>query len=163
MIGYNFGDEVGGKEAISTDPARLRNPTGAALGTRSGRSPHRDWEVSRRMSYYPDYYNRPRKTLAEHEKTWSRTKAVAWDDKWQALSVEARRAYLTEIKAPTREGSINQPSIVADRVEPAIVEELTAAKFIKVEPAKGKSRPRSWRARPRTTSRPDFAPLIDTT
>jgi hypothetical protein len=90
------------------------------------------------MSYYNRYYNQPREPQAEHEKSWNRTKALAWDEKWQALSIPARRAYLFDIKAPTREGSYTQPSILIDKVPAAIVEELTSAGFVKVEPGKGK-------------------------
>jgi len=90
------------------------------------------------MSYYGNYYNRPRDSRAAHEKIWSRTKAIAWDEKWRALSTEARQAYLTEIKAPTREGSTTQPSILADRIKPAILDELTAAGFVKIEPPQGR-------------------------
>jgi Helicase conserved C-terminal domain len=91
------------------------------------------------MSYYNRYYNQPRDRNAEHEKSWDRTKALAWDDKWQALSVPARRAYLLDIKAPTREGSSTQPSIPVDRIPPEIIEELTSAGFVKVETSKKKA------------------------
>ena len=44
------------------------------------------------MSYYNRYYDKPRDPRADHEKSWNRTKALAWDDKWQGLSIPARRA-----------------------------------------------------------------------
>ena len=90
------------------------------------------------MSYYGRYYDKPREPRADHEKAWLRAKATAWDEKWQALSAEARRAYLVDIKAPTKEGSYTQSSILADKVRPEIANELAAAGFIEIEDGKGK-------------------------
>ena len=90
------------------------------------------------MSYYTPYWERKRDPRADHEKGWRRAQATAWDEKWQALSIAARQAYLTEIKAPVKEGSYTQPSTPADKIPARVVEELTAAGFIKVEPATGR-------------------------
>jgi hypothetical protein len=90
------------------------------------------------MAYDSRYYNQRRDVRAEHEKAWLRAKSTAWDEKWQALSIPARRAYLLDIKAPSKEGSYTQQSVLVDKVAPEIVEELTKAGLVTVEPGKGK-------------------------
>ena len=90
------------------------------------------------MSYFKPYWQTSRDPRAEHEKAWRRAQATAWDEKWRALSIAARQAYLTDIKAPSKEGSYTQPFTLADRIPARVVEELTAAGLVKVEPASGK-------------------------
>ncbi len=89
------------------------------------------------MNFY-GFWQTSRDPRAEHEKAWRRSKATAWDEKWQALSAEARLAYLTQIKTPNKEGSYTQPSTPADKIPPKVLEELVAAGFVKVEPGTGK-------------------------
>ncbi len=88
------------------------------------------------MSYYGNYYGKPKESRAEHEKAWLRTKSIAWDAKWHGLSVAARRVYLLEMKAPSKEGSASQQATLAEKLPAEAVEELVAAGFTKVEPAR---------------------------
>ena len=90
------------------------------------------------MSYFGRSWNQPRDPRELHEKSWHRSKAVAWDDKWQALSVPARRAYLIDLKGPTKEGSYTNPGTLADKLPPEVVNELVKAGFVEIEPGKGK-------------------------
>ena len=90
------------------------------------------------MSFYGFWQGSRRDPKGEHDKAWNRTKATAWDAKWQALSHQARLAYLNQIKAPTKEGSYTQPSTPADKVPAGPLQELVAAGFVKVEPGSGK-------------------------
>ena len=88
--------------------------------------------------YYSRFWDKPADPRSEHQKSWRREKATAWDEKWQALSAEARNAYLFQVKAPTKEGSYTQPSTLADKIPAGVLEELTAAGFVKVEPGFGR-------------------------
>ena len=54
------------------------------------------------MSYFKQFWQKSSNPSSEHEKAWRRSKAIAWDEKWQALSKQARLAYLTQIKAARR-------------------------------------------------------------
>ena len=84
------------------------------------------------------YLNRTREPKLEHEKAWNRAKATAWDERWAALPVEARKAYLLEVKPPTSEGSFTRPNIGVDKLPPRILEVLEKSGFIEIEPGKGK-------------------------
>src|SRR5689334_16273703 len=90
------------------------------------------------MSYFNYFWHGARDPRNEHEKAWKRAQATAWDAKWQALSVAARTAYLTQIKAPNKEKSFTQPSTPLDKVPADAVAELEAAGFVKVDPPVGK-------------------------
>jgi Helicase conserved C-terminal domain len=89
------------------------------------------------MSYFKQFWQKSTSLSNEHEKAWRRSKAVAWDEKWQGLSGQARFAYLNQIKAPTKEGSYTLSSTPANRVAAEAVAELVAAGFVRVEEARG--------------------------
>lgn len=88
------------------------------------------------MSYYGNHYGNPKESRADHEKAWLRAKSIAWDAKWHGLSVAARRVYLLEMKPPSKEGSASQQATLAEKLPAKAVEELVAAGFTKVEPAR---------------------------
>ena len=90
------------------------------------------------MSYFNQSWGTARKARDAHSKSWKRSQATASDAKWHALSTAARLAYLTQIKATTKEGSFTQPSTALDKVPAKVVEELVAADLIKVDPPVGK-------------------------
>ena len=73
-----------------------------------------------------------------NEKAWSRAKATAWDDRWHALSIPARRAFLDKTKGPARAIAYTKPSTLADNIMPETLAELVAAGFVEVEKAVGK-------------------------
>ncbi len=82
-------------------------------------------------SYYPGTPRRDAR--AEHEKAWKRAEATAWDGKWHALSTEARRVFLDQIKPTVKAGAV-QSSTPSDRLNAKVVDELAAAGFVKVDP-----------------------------
>jgi hypothetical protein len=90
------------------------------------------------MNYFGRSWGKPVDPRELHEKSWHRAKAIAWDDKWQALSVPARRAYLIDLKGPTKAGSMTNSSSLVDKIADPVVAELTKAGFVEVEAAKGK-------------------------
>jgi hypothetical protein len=90
------------------------------------------------MSYFNQFWQKPRDAGAEHDKAWKRTRALAWDEKWHALSRQARDAYLNQIKPPTKEGSYTQSSTMVEKVPAEALNELVAAGFVRVDPARGR-------------------------
>ncbi len=67
-----------------------------------------------------------------HEKVWKRSLATAYDDRWHALSPEARRAYLDHVKAPTQVAGALQPASPGDRIAPGPLDELVEAGLVRV-------------------------------
>lgn len=90
------------------------------------------------MSMYGYYWQNQREPREDHEKAWKRSEATKWDARWHALSPRARQAFLTEVKPANKEGSATVPSTLAERIPPGILDELTAAGLVRVEPAAGK-------------------------
>ena len=94
------------------------------------------------MSYYDPYSTRRGEPRVDDEKAWKRSLATAWDTRWHALSPGARLALLDRVKAPTKAGSITQPSSPATGIDAAVLDEIVAAGFVRVEPPIGKRPPR---------------------
>ena len=91
------------------------------------------------MSYFRSFWQKSNTTARdEHDKAWKRSKATAWDEKWNALSTRARSVYLNQMKAPNREGSFTHLSTPAEKLPAEAVGELVAAGFVKVEAGFGK-------------------------
>jgi hypothetical protein len=83
------------------------------------------------------------KKVADHaffEKAYRRAPLAEWDDRWHALSPEARLAYLDHVKGPVRGQGPKpvQPSVSADKFPPGVLPRLLKAGFVRVEPP-GKS------------------------
>lgn len=79
-----------------------------------------------------------------HEKGYKRAGLAEWDDRWQALSVDARGAFLKDVKGPVQpqRGSMSQqPSVLATKFRPEVLKELEKAGFVRVEPGTLKTRP----------------------
>lgn len=77
------------------------------------------------------------------ERGWQRASLAEWDARWQRLSVPARRALLTEVKAPPQgyaAGSVNAGTPVT-KFQPEILKELSDAGFLRVVPGELKTRP----------------------
>ena len=76
-------------------------------------------------------------------KAFSRADLQAWDTKWHLLSTDARKAYLNDIKGPSRgQGpSPISPSVSVDKLKPKVFEELSAAGFVFVEPSRARNKP----------------------
>jgi hypothetical protein len=90
------------------------------------------------VNFFDSMWGPRRESRAVTDKAWNRSKSIAWDDKWYALGIPARRAYLTQIKAPTRQGSMSQQGTLVDKVPAEAVKQLLDAGFIKVEEGIGK-------------------------
>lgn len=72
-----------------------------------------------------------------HEKAFRRGGQAAWDARWHSLSVEARAAFLDDVKGPARSrsmdrGSAVQPSVPIAKFAPRVLDELTTAGFVVV-------------------------------
>ena len=72
------------------------------------------------------------------EKAYRRRSLATWDAKWQQLSVAARHAFLHTVKLPEKD-PIHlpvPPSAPGTAFAPQVLEELDAAGFAKIEPAR---------------------------
>lgn len=84
-----------------------------------------------------------------HERAFRRQGLADWDARWHELTPEARSAFVKNIvKGPARNQADHAPTytVPVDRFPPRVLEELTAAGFIKVQP--GQSRSSAGRAFP---------------
>jgi hypothetical protein len=77
-------------------------------------------------------------------KGWDHAKATAWDNRWQALSVKARQAYLDPIKPATRTTSAQPVGVAADRVPADALAELENVGLVRVAMAPGARKPRAF-------------------
>ena len=79
------------------------------------------------------------------EKGYKRKGLAEWDARWHALSVDARRAFVENVKGPVRpqrgSGRTVQPSIPVEKISPAVRKELTEAGFVRIEEGRSKTRP----------------------
>src|SRR5262245_52908359 len=85
------------------------------------------------MSY--SFWGRPRpvrEPRRPHEKSYRRDPLADWDAKWQALSPQARSSFLLDVKGPARPESMSQPSVSAESIPPAVLDELVDAGFVEV-------------------------------
>ena len=75
------------------------------------------------------------------EKAYRRQNLAAWDVRWHGLSVPARYAFLNEVKGPSKKQKVYSvpPSVAVDRFPPPILEELKAAGFVEVQPARSRA------------------------
>jgi hypothetical protein len=99
------------------------------------------------MSYgYWGYQTRQEKDERDFfEKGYKRKGLAKWDARWHALSVEARRAFVENVKGPVQSqrggGRAVQPSISVEKVPAAVLKELTEAGFVRIEEGRLKTRP----------------------
>ena len=79
-----------------------------------------------------------RESVAFDAKAYRRQNLARWDARWHELSVQARYVFVHEVKGPARQQKATSmpPSVSADTFPPDLLEELTAAGFIEVQPAR---------------------------
>lgn len=79
---------------------------------------------------------------AVHEKAYRRQKLAAWDARWHGLTPPARSFFIDAIKGPARTQADHAPtySLSKDKVPSGILDELLAAGFVKVQPARSGAR-----------------------
>src|SRR4051812_24088496 len=94
-----------------------------------------------------DGWGLQRRGLPSHadfcERGWQRKSLAGWDDRWERLSLPARRALLTDVKAPPQgyaAGSVNAGT-PATKFSPEILKELADAGFVRIVPGALKTRP----------------------
>ncbi len=82
-----------------------------------------------------------RESVAFDAKAYRRQNLARWDARWHALSVQARYVFVHEVKGPARQQKATSmpPSVSADTFPPHLLEELTAAGFIEVQPARSRA------------------------
>jgi soluble cytochrome b562 len=82
-----------------------------------------------------------REPRAFFEKAYRRQTLAAWDAKWHGLSVQARYFFLHVVKGPVKKQAVpsQPPSVSADRFPPHVLEELAAAGFVEVQPARSRA------------------------
>jgi len=75
------------------------------------------------------------------DKAYRRQALASWDAKWHGLSIQARYFFLHEVKGPVKERTIHSTpqSVSSDKFPLHILEELTAAGFIEVQPARSRA------------------------
>ena len=77
-----------------------------------------------------------------HERAFRRKGLAEWDAKWHALSPGARTVFVNTLKGPARNQADHAPTpaytVPKDGLPAAVVEELTAAGFVGVLPARSK-------------------------
>jgi hypothetical protein len=69
-----------------------------------------------------------------HERAFRREGLAAWDARWHELTPEARSYFVNEVKGPAKNQADHAPSytVAATKFPAHVLEELTAAGFIKV-------------------------------
>ncbi|MFO0954127.1 MAG: helicase-associated domain-containing protein [Isosphaeraceae bacterium] len=79
--------------------------------------------------------SRGAKTRVFSDKAYRRAALAPWDEKWHGLSVAARKAFLAEVKGPSREPlpRSQQPSVSSERFAAEVLRELVEAGFVAVE------------------------------
>jgi hypothetical protein len=90
------------------------------------------------MSFFNQFWRKPGNPRLDHEKAWKRSQATSWDEKWQALSNQARHVYLNTLKPPAKSMTAPNYGTLLDKLPEAAVSELVEAGFAKVEPGSGR-------------------------
>ncbi len=78
----------------------------------------------------PDLWDN-RARPAFHDKAYRRAAVAAWDERWHALSLAARRAFLHEVELPYERDVAPLPAL-RERFPAAALQELVAAGFVSV-------------------------------
>ena len=78
---------------------------------------------------------------AMHERAFRRRGLAAWDARWHELTPEARSYFVNEVKGPARNQADHAPtySVPREKFPPHVLEELTAAGFVKVHAARSRA------------------------
>jgi Helicase conserved C-terminal domain len=94
------------------------------------------------MSWYGTWgRGNTREIGAFHERAYGREGLAEWDVKWHGLTPQARSAFVNTVKGPARNQADHAPtySVPRDKFGPHVLEELTAAGFVGVLPARSKT------------------------
>ena len=94
------------------------------------------------MSWYGASSRRDLRESGEfHERAFRRADLAAWDAKWHTLTPQARSIFVDTLKGPARNQADHAPtySVAKDRLPPDALDELIAAGFVKLLPARSRN------------------------
>lgn len=94
------------------------------------------------MSWYPSSSRRDWRESGEfYERAFRRRGLADWDAKWHTLTPQARSAFADTVKGPARNQADHAPTytVAKDRFPPEVLDELIAAGFVRLLPARSRN------------------------